>query len=430
MRSLSSHGKNRGVVLVIVLWLIVILSLMAYSLLFQVSSEVTVTSTRKKQLQAEFLARAGLSKAIIDLKNDLLFDVSSEENKAFDAEGDVWARPEEGKEEVYLTRDEEEGYYDVRVYDEESLINLKIMSQSNLKVLQNILVHFGYDEKDAEIAAAAIVDWQDPDLIPAYPNANAEEEGIFYSILRGEDTGGETDPDDASPIPMRNENFLTTDELLEVYGVTPEAYFGYETPEAEYFKEEMNIDYGGRFELDPPRRSRLDDGPPPALRDIFTVYGTGILNMNTAPVYVLEAYAAGAGHSDPGSFADRVIRTRRGSKETNIDNSSAFKDRAALQSNTEISGVVAMGNNSIPTDVRSTTFRIVSEGHVGDVKVRIEALVFRKLLRLNRNEDFEYMERAEERRDVNSARYERRENRDNENQILYPYVRIIQMQIE
>ncbi|HMX63479.1 MAG TPA: hypothetical protein PKD58_10465, partial [Candidatus Sumerlaeota bacterium] len=61
-------------ILVLVLWIVVILSLMAYSMLYQVSSEMSITSARKKQLQAEALARAGIAKAVVDLRNDLLFD--------------------------------------------------------------------------------------------------------------------------------------------------------------------------------------------------------------------------------------------------------------------------------------------------------------------------------------------------------------------
>ena len=107
--------KDRAVILVLVLWIVVILSLMAYSMLYQVSSETSITSVRKKQLKAEALARAGIAKAIVDLRNDSLFD-SVEGQKNFDGEGDVWARPEEGKLEAKVG-DDKEGYFDARVYD-------------------------------------------------------------------------------------------------------------------------------------------------------------------------------------------------------------------------------------------------------------------------------------------------------------------------
>lgn len=65
--SLPSRGK-RGIMLVLVLWMTAILSMMSYSVLYQVTIEMRLGSVRNRALQSEMLARAGLAKAFADLR--------------------------------------------------------------------------------------------------------------------------------------------------------------------------------------------------------------------------------------------------------------------------------------------------------------------------------------------------------------------------
>src|SRR5690606_3744836 len=87
-QSLRRTTHRRGIILVLVLWIAVLLSLLAYSVLYQMSLESRVTSLRARQLEANTLARAGIAKAFTDLKNDMIFDNSDAMNPPFDAEGD------------------------------------------------------------------------------------------------------------------------------------------------------------------------------------------------------------------------------------------------------------------------------------------------------------------------------------------------------
>lgn len=424
------HGQ-RGVVLVLVLWVIVILSLIVYSLLFQTSTETTMTSARKKHIRAEALARAGLARAIVDLRNDLIFD-TAEDQVRFDAEGDVWARPEEGKMNAYPSKrgegDEETGFFNVRVYDEAGYFHLNRFSPQNMVLLQKIIQRIGYKEEDAALVAAAIVDWRDFDQVPALPNAPANDEGIAYAVIRGEAERGETDPEKVQPLVFRNEDFLTVDELLEVFGVTPELYFGPGTPEAEYYKDFFPAPPGDRFKIEERRRGR--DEQVYGLRDYFTTFSEGTLNINTAPAHVLAALAEGTGNPDGDSWGERVVNTRRGNRETNITNDDAFKDPNAIQANLEVGGVVSVGMNLHPVNVASSYFRIVSVGEYGGVQSRLVAIVHRKMEMLQRNESFEMSDRAQERRDRNSGRTERRIDRNNELVVRYPAIRIAQMMID
>ena len=425
------QGK-RGIVLVLVLWLVIVLSLIAYSLLFQVTMETSMTSARKKYLKAEALARSGVARAVIDLKNDILFD-NAEEGKRFDAEGDVWARPEEGKNEFNIadeefSGDERDGYFSVRVYDEEGLFNLNRFSHSNKAILQKMIEKIGYEEEDAKLVATSIIDWRDYDQHSGLPDSPSPKEGIAYAVMKGEAEGTEDDPDEVNPMRFRNEDYLTVDELLEVFGVTPDLYFGPGTPEAQYYNKLFGNEEGARtdrFQIDGNDRYRDDDEPILGLRDYFTVYGNGVLNLNTAPEHVLDALAEATGFADEG-FGERVLKIRRGGRDDDFDNDDAFKDMTEVMAQGEIAGVVSAGRALYPMGVASTTFRIVSYGVVGEVKCRMEVLVSRELLRLQRDEDFEYTDRAEERRERFEGRFERRENTENERLVNYPYVRIIQ----
>jgi type II secretory pathway component PulK len=434
MSCFRGQGRQRGVVLVLVLWVVVILSLIAYSLLFQSASETTMTSQRKKYLQAEALARSGLAKAIVDLRNDMIFDTAESENpQRFDAEGDVWARPEEGKIDAFPDDrgegDPETGMFNVRVYDEQGYLNINRFNPQSMIILQKIAEKIGYEEEDAKLVAAAIVDWRDFDTVPAHTEASTNQEGIAYAVLRGEDEGGETDPDAVTKVVLRNEDLLTVDELLEVYGVTPELYFGPGSPEAEYYKTLLPERVGERFQIEEKRR-RSDDEPILGLRDFFTVYGDGTLNINSAPEHVLAAFAEGGGNSDGDAWGERVVKIRRSNQDEDIDNGSAFKDMGAVSANAEVGGVVSVSQALYPVGVTSSVFRIVSVGEIGGVRCRIVAIVHRNLANLTRDESFEVTDRMEERRERNSARTERRTDVNDERVVRYPAVRIIQMRID
>lgn len=431
MRHRFGHKrKNRAVIMLLVLWILIILSLMVYSLLFQVTTETTITSQRKKQLQAQALARAGIGKAIVDLRNDSIFDsVNVEEGLVFDAEGDVWARPEEDKMEISLGDRDFDGYFNVQVFDEEALINLNSITSSNMGIVKAIVEYVGFNEEDAEFIAHQVVDYRDVDNQPSLPRSPSTDEGRAYAVLINEDEGGETDPEEVVPVQFRNEAFITVEELLELHGVTPDLFFGPGTPEAEYYNQRIPQPQSGRFQIENRRRQSRDE-PVVGLRDFFTVYGAGTLNLNTAPHHVLAAFAMAAGNTDGDAWADRVIRARRGGKRDNIDNSSAFKSQTELMANGEIQGVLSTGRALLGVGVTSTTFTIVSEGIVGEARSRMRVVVARQIVTLNRVEDFEYIDQARERRDRNSGRMARRESEDNEMQVYYPYVRILQAYVD
>lgn len=423
--------QRRGVILVLVLWMVVLLSLIAYSVLFQVCTETGMTTQRRNYLKAEMLARAGTAKAVIDLKNDMLYDTAEGEDvKDFDGEGDVWARPEEEKDEFALADEKfsgnkSDGTYSVRVQDEESRFNINRINHANRKLLQTIMEHIGYSEDDAELAATAVVDWRDRDYQPGLADSPDNDEGIAYAMLFAEAAGEKADKDEVKPMVFRNEDFLTVEEMLEVPGITPDIFFGPKSPEAEYYnKVHPAPKYGDRFKVESKDRHRRDE-PILGLRDYFTVYGNGSLNMNTALPHVLDAFAITSGAGEEG-FGEDLVDSRRGGAKDDITNDDMYKDMTELMADGDAASVIAAGRNFYNVGIKSSTFRIVSVGVVGDVKCRMESLAIRESADFTRDEQFEYGERADETREDSEERRVRRENRDDENKVKYPFVRIIQ----
>jgi type II secretory pathway component PulK len=151
--------RRRAMILVLVLWIAVILSMLAYSVLYQMSLELRLTSMERKSLEAKSLARAGLAKGFVDLRNDMIFDFSDNTIPPFDALGDVWADPEQDKEEVKLGP----GEFTVTIADEDSLLDINQFRAANRIVLEKIIQRIGYEEEDANIVASAIIDYADAD---------------------------------------------------------------------------------------------------------------------------------------------------------------------------------------------------------------------------------------------------------------------------
>lgn len=420
MRTPRRGARRRGVAMLLVLWIVVILTMMAYSVIYQMGVETRLSSLRLRSLEAQSLARAGLARGMVDLRNDLIADNGDASKPPFDAEGDVWAKPEEGKADIEMGA----GTFNVVVRDEESLFNINRMNSANRVLLEKIIENIGYEEEDAKIVAAAIIDYADADDEPAIDNAPAKTEKYAYAFYAAEDAGESTDLEKLTKARIANEPFLTVEGLLDVYGVTPELFFGPETEEAIYYRERMGDAVGDRFVMETGKR-RDPDEPILGLRDYFTVYGNGQLNVNTAPQHVLAALFEAAGRTDGDRAAETLIRDRRGGRRDDFDNDNVFKSGADLQGNASLGAQLGPILAIYPLGTASTTFTLTSTGSVGQVRQTVSATVERSLALFNRDESFELDERAEEWNDLYEDRRNRREDKKTERLARVPNVRVI-----
>jgi type II secretory pathway component PulK len=352
-----NKGSQRAVILILTLWIAVVLSMIAYSLAYEIQMEMKVTKLAKDDLGAYGLAKAGIAKAIADLKNDLLLD-HSEKAQIFDAEGDVWAKPEEGKTKVELGS----GMFSVRVVDEESKIDI---NTANHAVLKELIKQLGYEEEYASTVASAIIDWRDPDDSPSV--RSEQKEDITYALLRAQDQGLDVRTEDidlVEPYHCKNDQFTSIEELLNVYGVTPAMFYGLDETDPEMQKK---------------RKKKLLDTPI-GLKDLVTVDSIGHLNVNTASEVVLAALlsASAISESDSRDVAAEIVKFRRGGRHENIDNDKAFRNIGDLSQVESLNPpLLSRMQHNYRLATSSRTFKITSAGTTGRAQHTIEATVVR-----------------------------------------------------
>ncbi len=367
--------RNRGVILLLTLWIVTVLSLIAYSLAYEMRLEVRLTKIKKDNLIAFELAKAGVAKALCDLKNDMLID-RAEKSQILDAEGDIWKKPDD-KTYVEMAG----GTYSVRIMDEESLINLNTASPLVLKELIKYFIGEDQDE-EANRIALAIIDWRDADDNPAIGEGQSERE--IYAQKRAKDLDLDPDADDIPEYRAKNDKFTSVEELLEVYGITPEIFYGFdpETRKEELLRERARSERSYRHVSGVGHRntSEKEDEEPEGLRDLLTVNSSGKVNVNTAGEAVLTAIIAAAriNDPDPGEIARRIVEFRRGSKDKDFDNDKAFRNIGELSQVDGLSGpLISRMSNIQHLCTSSNNFRIIAKGRSGRAHRTIEAVVRR-----------------------------------------------------
>lgn len=178
-------GKQRGVALVIVLWilLLVTISTGAYTLtarMDQLEAHTVLSGT-----QARMAAEAGLNLAVLSLRDPI------EDNRMI-PDGRSYFATFEGIE------------VEVRVIDERGKLDINNVTED---VYVNLLTANGVDSSDAELLAAAIADWKDSDDIE---RANGAELPVYESA--------------GLAVGPANRAFVMVEELLQVIGMSWELY--------------------------------------------------------------------------------------------------------------------------------------------------------------------------------------------------------------
>jgi general secretion pathway protein K len=226
---------QRGVAIVIVLWVIMVLSLLISGFAFTMHVETQLASYARKELKAEMLARSGIEVA----KMQLLLHQQSAADAAYDALNQDWAT----NEELYVNHELGDGTFNVKITDEQSKMPINTASEVQLQRLMTLL---NVDPSDGDIIVDSILDWKEPGDLTRLNGAKS----AYYMSL--------------SP-PYRSKGALLdrVDELLLVRGVTPELYRG--TPATD------------------------KDPAQPGLADVFTTMSSGQVNVNTASAIVLQA---------------------------------------------------------------------------------------------------------------------------------------------
>ena len=267
-------GKNRtylptrngkGVALIMVLWILAVLSVIAFEFSYAMRTEVKIVDNDQEELQLYGLAAGGVQRAIAELvyKHD-----SRVQNKRRVLKSEEL--PPERKEWVTDGRNYrltfDQGVCEVKVMGEAGKININLVSEL---LLRKIITNLGIEGGARDIVVDSLLDWRDPD--------------DFYRLHGAENDYYQSLPESYE---CKNGNLDSIEELLLVRGITPELFYGKKGSSPEEGENENS------------RRS--------GMKEIFSIYALGEqVDINSAPLEVLR-FALGI----PNETARGIIRTR------------------------------------------------------------------------------------------------------------------------
>ena len=187
--TVGRRHKNKGLVIIAVLWMVVVLMVMAAILGRKSRLDMKVCLARMEAVRCKWACRAGIEKAIAVLNED------ETEN---DSLLDLWSDNAEDFNDIMLNK----CWFTVRVIDESSKLNINTITKEQLLGLPDMV----------EEIADAIIDWRDSDDTPS---GGGVESGYYEGLTYG--------------YWARNGPFRTIRELLLVKDVTEELFYGEDT---------------------------------------------------------------------------------------------------------------------------------------------------------------------------------------------------------
>jgi type II secretory pathway component PulK len=188
-KTMRNKTREKGMVLVVVLWMVVVLILISASMGRDSRMDMRLSLTRIEKVRCKWACRAGLERAI---------GVLNEDTRASDSLSDYWSDNDEDFNSISL----KQCYFSVRCQDEASKLNINTATKEQLMSLPYI----------TQDVVEAIVDWRDENDTSGAGGA----EGGYYLNL-------------PYPYNIRNGPLKTIRELLLVKGVESDLFFGEDT---------------------------------------------------------------------------------------------------------------------------------------------------------------------------------------------------------
>ncbi|NOQ64655.1 MAG: general secretion pathway protein GspK [Methyloprofundus sp.] len=176
---------DKGLALIVVLWVITLLTIMASSFSLTIQRESAITSGLKERAEAEALAEAGIHYAAL-----MLF--SSDEELRWKAFGSLYEIEFAGKK------------IRVQIADESGKLNINLATKDQLQQLISSVI---LDEALTDNLSDAIMDWRDANelrLLNGAEQQQYQDEGLDYE--------------------PRNAEFQSIEELQMVLGMTTQIY--------------------------------------------------------------------------------------------------------------------------------------------------------------------------------------------------------------
>lgn len=192
----SKLSSERGVALVVVLWIFIFLFVVAFDFSSSVREEGVAAHRYAEESEGYYLALAGFQQGLYEFLNQSLQQKQSGDPQGDDLFSGDW-----------ITRSFEGSFF--RLKDEAGKINLNRASETTLRC---VLTKLRIEEPRRSILVDSILDWRDEDKLH---RTNGAEYDDYYKFLSPSYT-----PKDGP--------FDAVEDLLWVRGVTPELFYGSE----------------------------------------------------------------------------------------------------------------------------------------------------------------------------------------------------------
>lgn len=206
---IAQYRDERGVALVVVLWILVLLTILVMDFAFSTRLETTIVRNYLEEAQAYYLAQAAFQRAMEEVIEEFNYTFLDEQQQLVFAlqnptgvEGNIAPI----RKSIRLGP----GRYNYDLTDEESKININVVTYPRLVTL---LEETGVaDSKSRSIIADSILDWIDSDHLHKLNGA----EDDYYEGLN-------------LPFEAKDRRIDTIEELLLVRGMTPAIFYGGES---------------------------------------------------------------------------------------------------------------------------------------------------------------------------------------------------------
>lgn len=279
---ISVAKKDSGFAVIIALVAVTVLTIMAAAFAYAMKVETKLASNTNNDEEFYWMARGGVERAC--------WWLALEGNQPFSSKQQYWAGgPGDGPEtngpaEILANESLDgfpigEGTVSIKMDELEAKININAVDG---QFLQQALTSQGADPNAISSVPDCILDWLDPDDNTRPAGAESD----YYLGL--------TPSYYAKNAPMDS-----TEELLYIKGVTHDMYYG--TPPEEQ-RPDQELGFGHR----PGQEAHYNFG----LKDVFTVFSSGKVNLLTADATVLQCIP-GLGDGSGNSPAVQNILTAR-----------------------------------------------------------------------------------------------------------------------
>ncbi|HET9916098.1 MAG TPA: hypothetical protein VFQ89_03245 [Candidatus Binatia bacterium] len=191
----SRLGNQRGVALIIVLWIFIFLFVVAFDFSATVREEAAATQRFSDETQGYYLALAGFQRGLYDFLQQARGGNPQADSKQNDLYDGSW------REEKLGT-----GMFRVRLVDEGGKINLNRVDE---QVLRRVFTNLGVEGLAADILVDSIMDWRDADDLH---RANGAESEYYRSL--------------SPAYTAKNGPLDSVEDLLWIRGMMPALFHG------------------------------------------------------------------------------------------------------------------------------------------------------------------------------------------------------------